>query len=88
MYKIEIHFGDFSGTESLKALKIKGLRIFDLGSIPVDRTKQISTLHGCFFVCYDTDYSTGIEGGSRFVRTKRFALRKKDYENANGKVGN
>ena len=65
MYKIEIHFGDFSGTESLKALKIKGLRIFDLGSIPVDRTKQTSTPCGCFFVWYDTDHSTGIEGGSR-----------------------
>ena len=38
--KIETHFGDFSGTESLKALKIKGLEISDLGSIPVDCTKK------------------------------------------------
>jgi len=39
MYKIETHFGDFSGTKCLKTFKIKGLEISDLGSIPVDRTK-------------------------------------------------
>ena len=42
----------------------KGLLRFGTGSIPVDRTKQTSTLHGCFFVWYDTGISTGIEGGA------------------------
>ena len=65
MYKIETHFGDFSGTKRLKTFKIKGLEISDLGSIPVDRTKQTSTLCGCFFVWYDMVDSIGIEGGSR-----------------------
>lgn len=34
----------------------------DKGAIPVDRTKQMSTPCGCFFVWYATDNSTGIEG--------------------------
>ena len=49
------------------------------------RTKQMSTPCGCFFVCYDTDYSTGIEGGAA-NESERFALRNKENRFYKGKT--
>jgi hypothetical protein len=56
-----------------------------MSSIPVDRTKQTSTPCGCFFVWYDTDNSTGIEGGAA-NGSERFALRNKENRFYKGKT--
>lgn len=63
-------------------MKIKGLRIFDLGSIPVDRTKQTSTpCVGAFlFGMIPTirqELRVGAASGS-----EHFALRDKKQRNA------
>jgi hypothetical protein len=47
----------------------------------------MSTLCGCFFVWYDYDYSTGIEGGSR-LREQTLCLTALDNDKIEGKGGN
>ena len=47
------------------------------GSSPVVSTKKTHPFVGVFFWYY-TALTTGLEGGSRFVGTKRFALKRLD----------
>ena len=68
-------FGVHIGVQRKKALKIKAFNECRASSIPVDRTTKKEIPSGVsFFVFYE--FSTGIEGGSRFARAKRFAYDK------------
>ena len=50
--------------------------------------QKIEHLFRCSIFWYDNENMKGFEGGSRFARAKRFALRNKDNETHEGKGGN
>ncbi len=76
-------FVRYRGVAQLVARSVRDAEV--VGSIPVASTKNPKNGVSIFGFFLFMRYAAGIEGGSRFARAKRFALRNKGNEKLDGK---